>query len=179
MSNRANRFLGVRENQYAVKSRRSPVGANPAPPIGRSAGSNQFGPKSKESHLPVRIVGRSVIPPNSGTAARVPGTHPFDGTVLASRKCSRILGMTRCRGLCAFWPCCEPRQRKGLRDRVEIPSREPTHRPIPALCQNNTMRVVHPIPEHFFRYLGSSRRNVDNSRAFIQDSCNINDLRND
>src|ERR1700680_4470800 len=55
------------------ESRLSPVGANPIRPIGRSAGSNQVGPKSKESHLPVRIVGRSVIPPYSGTCG-----SPFD-----------------------------------------------------------------------------------------------------
>jgi hypothetical protein len=31
----------VPESRYAVKSRRFPAGANPARPIGRSAGSNQ------------------------------------------------------------------------------------------------------------------------------------------
>jgi hypothetical protein len=41
-------FSDVPSNQYAVKRRRSPVGANPTRPIGRSAGSNQSGAGGNE-----------------------------------------------------------------------------------------------------------------------------------
>ena len=63
-------------------------------------------PQTKERdtdrlHLNHRATSR--LYPNCGTPARVPGTHPFEGTVLASRKGSRILGMIGCCQRRAFW----------------------------------------------------------------------------
>ena len=60
--------------------------------------------------------------PYRGTAARVPGTHPFDGTALASRKPNPILGMRRGGDLPLIWLCREHQQRNRFWDRIQISS---------------------------------------------------------
>ena len=57
-----------------------------------------------QSHNLTPFVRRPINPPYSGTARQVPGTHPFDGTVLGCRQVIRFLGMMRGCELAPFSP---------------------------------------------------------------------------
>jgi hypothetical protein len=120
------------------------------------------------------ILATPIYRPYCGTAARVPRTHPFDGTVLASREVIPILGMTRDCASRQIWPCCEPHQSNVFRHCVQILPRDPSYRRERGARRRTRRSLWRPNsgrPPHsrtYFKYSENSWGNAVNSLALSQ-----------